>query len=101
MAKTRAERSQSQVLVYCNSVQEAEKLQKVLQTYEVDTVDDALASHQALELELKAIQDDRINLLDRIAKLEAKNAPKKAEVKPHGVEVKGERSLGSKKGSKK
>lgn len=68
--KTKADRSQSQVLVYCSSVEEAEKLHKAVQAHSVDTIDDVLNSHQAIEMELKAMQDDRVNLLAKNERLQ-------------------------------
>ena len=97
--KTKADRSQSQVLIYCSSAEEAEKLHKAVQTYSVDTIDDALNSHQALEMELKAMQDDRVNLLAKNEALQAEvDALKKVVSKPKQKSA--EKVLGGNKNKK-
>ena len=72
MPNIRATLSQCDVLVHCTSLEEASKLHRAVQTVPVDTLDDVVSAWPAVQLELKALQEGRVKLLEQVAKLEAK-----------------------------
>ena len=74
MAKIRSVVSQSQVLIYCSSPEEAEKLHRAVSKFEEDTLDDILEAFPALKLELEAVSEDRAKVKAENEKLKTKKS---------------------------
>lgn len=75
MVKIRSVVSQSQVLIYCSSEAEAQKLHTAVSKFEEDTLDDILEAFPALQLELKAVSEDRLKVKAENEKLKEKTTP--------------------------
>ena len=88
MSKIRSVVSQCQVLIYCGSEEEAQKLGHAVSKFEEDTLDDILESFPALKLELAAVEEDRAKVKAENVKLKEKTEKPLGAVKPKTVKVK-------------